>query len=447
MRILLATHAFPPRSTAGVEVYTLRLARALRQREHEVQVLTAVHDLAAKPYALRRREQDGVPVVEVVNVHQRGTLEATYHDPELEAAAGHVLDRFSPHVFHVQHLLNLSTGLLRHARAGGARVLLTLHDYWLSCPRDGLRMREELALCGTMDHSVCAACLRTSPYLVPPLQRGLASAIRRAGLGRLAHRLHDVAPRAAAAALRGLRALGPATEPGLAGAMDRRAAVLREALAHVHLFLAPTAFAADRAEDFGLPPEHVRVVPLGAVHGPTRPRPARPRRRFGYVGTVAPHKGVHVLVAAFRALPQADASLTIHGPLTVHPAYADELRRAAAGDPRIRLAGPFPEGEQPRVLEGLDVLVLPSLWWENSPITVLEALAAGVPVVASRTGGVPEVVPEGAGILVPPGDVEALRSALLQALEGGALAGPLPPLPLATVEDGVRRLEALYQPS
>jgi glycosyltransferase involved in cell wall biosynthesis len=447
MRILLACHALPPRSTAGVEVYTLRLARALLARGHEVQVLTAVHDLAARPYSVRRREQDGVPVAEVVNVHHRGTLEATYHDLELEVAVAPVLEQLRPEVFHAQHLLNLSAGLLRRARTGGARVFLTLHDYWLSCPRDGLRMREDLALCATLDHAVCAECLKASPYLVPPVQRGLAAAARRAGLGRAVHRFHALAPRTAAAALRGLRTLGPPAERGLAAAMDRRAAFLRTATDHVQLFLAPTAFAAARAAEIGLPRERVRVAPLGAVPGPTRPRPARSRRRFGYVGTVAPHKGIHVLVAAFRGLPQAGASLAIHGLLSVQPAYADALRRAASGDPRILFRGPFPEGGQARVLEELDVLVLPSIWWENSPITVLEALAAGIPVIASRTGGVPEIVPEGAGLLVPANDVVALRAALLAALEGRALAGPLPALPLATQADGARQLEALYQAS
>src|SRR5256885_15156491 len=96
VRILLAVHAFPPRSTAGVEVYTLRLAKALRARGHDVRVLTAVHDLAAPPNSVRRREHEGVPVTEVVNVHHQGTLESTYHDPGLERALEPVLREARP---------------------------------------------------------------------------------------------------------------------------------------------------------------------------------------------------------------------------------------------------------------------------------------------------------------------------------------------------------------
>src|SRR4029453_18461572 len=109
MRILLTLHAFPPRSTAGVEVYTLRLARSLRTLGHEVLVLAAVHDLTAQPYSVRRRTHEGVDVAEIVNVHQGGTLAGTYDDAEISAAASPLLQSFRPDCVHVQHLQNLST--------------------------------------------------------------------------------------------------------------------------------------------------------------------------------------------------------------------------------------------------------------------------------------------------------------------------------------------------
>ena len=81
-------------------------------------------------------------------------------------------------------------------------------------------------------------------------------------------------------------------------------------------------------------------------------------------------------------------TLDVHGSPNVEPSYAASLKAAAGTDARIRFRGPFAEGEQARVLAELDVLVVPSIWWENSPLVVLEALAAGLPVIASRTGGI-----------------------------------------------------------
>jgi glycosyltransferase involved in cell wall biosynthesis len=444
VRIVLVVHAFPPRSTAGVEVYTLRLAQALADRGHEVRVLAAVHDLAAAPYTVRQRVHEGVAVTEIVNVHHRGTLEATYSDPALDAAASSVLRELRPQCVHFQHVINLSTGLLGQARAAGARVVFTLHDYWLSCPRDGLRMREDLALCTAVDHRTCARCLAGSPYLVPPLQRGLAGAARGVGVGRHLHRLHDLAPRVTEAMLGWLRWVSPGGAEGLDAGMDRRAAAVRRALENVDLFLAPTDFARDRAIEFGAPADKVRLFPYGVLRRAPRVRHEGLRHRFGFMGTLAPHKGAHVLVEAFRALADPALTLDVYGSLTVQPAYVASLRRAANGDSRIRLRGPFAEGEQDRVLESLDTLVVPSVWWENSPLVVIEALAAGLPVIASRTGGVPELVPESAGILVPPGDPAALREALAAVASGARFAGGHAPLPFKTVAEEAAELETLY---
>jgi glycosyltransferase involved in cell wall biosynthesis len=227
--------------------------------------------------------------------------------------------------------------------------------------------------------------------------------------------------------------------------MDRRADRLRALADDVDVFLAPTAFARDRAIELGIDARRVQVRALGAVTGPAVARTAKARRRIGFVGTLAPHKGVDVLVRAFRTLRRADLTLDLHGGLTTHAAYVEELRQAASGDPRIRFHGPFAEGEQQRILAAMDLLVLPSVWWENSPLTVLEALAAGVPVVASDIGGLPELVAhEDTGLLIPPGDANALRQALEDVTEGRRLAGRRDPVTPITVAEGSRGLEGLY---
>jgi glycosyltransferase involved in cell wall biosynthesis len=280
---------------------------------------------------------------------------------------------------------------------------------------------------------------------VPPLQRGVSAAARQAGLGRQLHRLHALAPRAVEKGLALARHISRADPASLAEAMDRRARRLRALASDVDLFLAPTAFARDRALEFGLDPARVRVRRLGAVTGQARPRPARPRLRIGFVGTLAPHKGVDVLIRAFRALGRPSLTLDVHGSLSAHPAHVALLRREAEGDPRIRFHGPFAEGEQERVLSAIDLLVLPSVWWENSPLTVLEALAAGVPVVASAIGGLPEIVADGdTGLLVPPSDPAALRQAIEDVTEGRRLAGGRDPVSLPTAAEEAQELEGLY---
>lgn len=444
MRVLLTAHAFLPDSVAGVEVYTARLAAALQGLGHTVRLVTAVHDVAAAPYSIRQVRVGLLDVVEIVNTHSEGTLEATYRNSVIDRILEQVVEDFRPDCIHAQHLLNLSTGLLATATARRLPIFLTLHDYWLSCPRDGLRMQANGTLCASVDHRTCAACLAESPYLPPPLQRGAARALRLAGLGRALRLVRRVWPRTTLGILSALRYTNPAPAPQLSTELDRRDAHLKERLASATAILAPTRFARDRAIEWGAPRDKVRVLPLGAIAGPTVRRAAASRRRFAYLGTVAPHKGLHVLLEAAMGLSNRNWSLDIVGNTALDPGYAGRLRTLARSDARVRFKGAVPQSEHERLWNSVDVLVLPSVWWENSPLSVLEALAAGIPVVASDTGGVPEILPPGAGVLVSPGDVEGLRSALGDVLEGRLLAGPLEPLPLKTAREGALELSALY---
>jgi glycosyltransferase involved in cell wall biosynthesis len=306
-------------------------------------------------------------------------------------------------------------------------------------------MQADLTVSTVVDHGVCARCLRDSPYLVPPLQRGLSGAARWVGLGHYLHRLHDAAPRTTETALSLLRRVWAPSAEGLEQELDRRAEHLRAAIGQADVVIAPTEFARQRALEFGVAEDRLRMLRLGAVEDPARPRREGPRKRFGYVGTLAPHKGAHILVEAFRSLGDAATSLELFGSLTVQPAYVESLRRAASGDARIAFRGAFAEGEQARVLDRFDALALPSLWWENSPLTALEALAAGLPVIASATGGVPEIVAHGStGWLVPPGDAAALREALEGMAAGTLLGDAAPPVRVETVADGARGLVEIY---
>ena len=444
MRILLTTHAFLPRSVAGVEVYTARLATALQSLGHTVLVVTAVHDLAADPNSARRLNVGTIDVVEIVNTHAQGTLEATCSNPAIDRVLDELIDEFRPDCVHVQHVLNLSSGIFVSTAARRLPIFLTLHDYWLSCPRDGLRMQADGTLCATVDHRICASCLADSPYLPPPLQRGAAHALRLAGLGRVPHLIRRFFPRASLGLLSVLRSSAATRVSQLETDLDRRDELLRERVALVTSILAPTRFAMDRAIEWGVPPARVRLLLLGAVMGPAVGRAAVPRRRFAYVGSISPHKGLHVLLEAIIGLENRDWTLDIVGNMDLNPGYAAHLRALARNDTRVRFVGPVPPTEHTRLWSTVDVLVLPSLWWENSPLTVLEALAAGIPVIASRTGGVPEIVPPGAGALVAPGDVGALRVALGDVLDDRLLSGSLDPLPLKTVHEGALELSALY---
>jgi glycosyltransferase involved in cell wall biosynthesis len=134
--------------------------------------------------------------------------------------------------------------------------------------------------------------------------------------------------------------------------------------------------------------------------------------RVGYVGRLEPHKGVDVLVEAIARVPGAVLEIVGGGP---ERDRLDRLIHRLALGERARIAGFTTPAELPAVYRRFDVVVVPSLetpgWVEQFGRVAVEAMASGVPVVASSSGSLPEVVGE-AGVLVPPGDPEALAAAL-----------------------------------
>lgn len=192
-------------------------------------------------------------------------------------------------------------------------------------------------------------------------------------------------------------------------------------LGSAHRIVAVSDFLANELSK-SLPPglrRLVRVVHNGVDRGlfDAPPRPRADRLRIVYVGRMIPDKGVHVLIDAYRSMRhREDAVLTLIGasgfsasdPLTP---YERRLRRQAAGDPGIVFRSFLPRRAVAAELRAGDVLVVPSNWPEPFGLTVLEGMASGLAVVASRVGGVPEAL-DGAGLDFAPGDSDELAAIL-----------------------------------
>jgi glycosyltransferase involved in cell wall biosynthesis len=190
----------------------------------------------------------------------------------------------------------------------------------------------------------------------------------------------------------------------------------------VSCFIAPSSFLRDRYHRFGFPRHKMRLLEYGfdvSRWQEERRAAPSPPLRLAYLGTWIPSKGVHVLLEAVREIDPALVELDVHGyavPYEGVPDYEAQLRRLADGAPHIRMRGRYAPEDVPKLLSDAHVLVVPSIWYENSPLTVREAWLAGIPVIASDHGGLRESVrPELDGWLFPPRDARALRQ-LIEAL-------------------------------
>ncbi len=411
MRILIALHDYLPLHKGGSEIHAHQSAVELARRGHDVTALFTERDLSAPEGTIRRGALAGVKTIEVVHQREYADVRETWEEERSLAILERLLAELRPEVVHFHHLALWGSRALPAARAAGARVVVTLHDYHLLCDAATL-LRPDGELCTEGFTGSCTACLRRHPLLAP----------RWNGLGP-----REIWARAARERF------------------ERHRADLRSA----HVILSPSRFLAGLFERAGfLRAEECTVLKAGYPGPvfPARRRDPLTKLRVGYVGGIYFSKGVHVLVRAFALLRRDPVELHVHGHLDWFPDYASRLRDEADGSPVI-FHGPFDPHRIDAILSGLDLLVLPSVWYENMPITIHEAHRHGIPVVATDLGGMAEAVRDGVtGLLFPRGDERALAQAIRSLARDAALydrlAGQRPRVP--TLEEVVDRLEGLY---
>jgi glycosyltransferase involved in cell wall biosynthesis len=411
VRVLHAIHDFLPRHRAGSEIYALHLCRQLADR-HDISVLCADYDPGRRHGLITWRLYDGLPVIEITNNWRCASFRETYQSPVVADRLEHVLHAVQPDVVHVHNLLNLSFDLPSMARRRGAKVVATLHDYTLLCPSGGQRVHvADAHVCHTIDPQRCVRCFRESPF---GAQIAIGGVVASSALGpavgvaaRLARRFPAVVGRLA----QELGRLPTATLT--ARDIEDRLTAARETLDQVDVVVAPSASIASEFTRFGVPPAKIRTMDYGFVPLVRKGTPpSHARLRIGYVGTLVWHKGVHVLVDAVRRLPASSYELKIFGDPDVFPRYAADLRTRAQGLP-VQFMGTFDQRDASDIYRQFDVLVVPSLWLENSPLVIHEAFMAGVPVVGARIGGIADLIEDGrTGLLYDPAQAGALEATL-----------------------------------
>jgi glycosyltransferase involved in cell wall biosynthesis len=446
MRILQVSHGYPPDQMAGAEVYTWSVATEQARRGHEVHVLAPAKRDGHPEHALIEEELDGVRVHRL-NQHFLGIdrLEKTYTDPDVDRVFEALLARLKPEVVHVQHTIGVSAGVLRVAKRAGVRLVMTLHDFWPHCAR-GQRMTQQLHLCEKVEPWRCALCVgrKRAAYFVRWLGEYPAGRTRESrDKGAFAKAL-SFAPDT-------LRYL--AAETWTAPILRRNAHML-DALLAADVLLSPSNFLSERFVEQGVPRERIVFSEYGMNDAPFRalaprePRnPAQRPVRFGFTGTLIPNKGADLLIEAFQALPAGQATLDIYGAASGPNAarYEAELR-ALNRHPGVQFRGRFDNRRIAQILGELDVVVVPSRWWENAPLTIHESVMARVPLVTADHGGMRELSERfGNAVLFRPGDSADLTRALRRFLEEPELWLQLQPRrAVRSVSDDVDGLLALY---
>jgi len=407
MKIVHLLGWYFPDSVGGTEVYVEGLCRRLQAAGHDVSI--AAPDPSLRGPAQYKHE--GVPVFRYP-ITGNPTRDEAYHRVAM-AGTAHLFRWLADERPEIVHAHSIKTGVglpeFREVRRLGIRLIATCHLPSLGylCRAGELMEGGTHACDGVVSPARCAACSLTH-----------------VGLPDLASRLVGAIPPSIGATLR--------TVPGKIGTVLGMSALVvehrkmqRELFDLVERFIVLNEAAYRMLAADGSPADKLSINRLGVSQsdivrkpGPDV-RPTNGSVHFGYAGRLHPSKGLAELIHASLKVPRdVDFRLDIRAPTldAEARAFRDELGRIAADDQRIRFEPAVPASDIPAVLTDLDLLLSPSLGFENGPTIALEAMAVGTPVIGSRVGNLAELIDDGVnGRLVETGDVEALSSALFEA--------------------------------
>ncbi|WP_162236165.1 MULTISPECIES: glycosyltransferase family 4 protein [unclassified Sphingomonas] len=406
-RVLVMSHMDPRVSKGGAEIAAFQLHEELCRRPGHRSFF-----LSCAPGKIERR--DGVVFGQPFGADNfvytmRGFDHFLHSNPDGETVAEltALLHEIRPDVVHLHHYTNFGLEMLLTVRRAlpEARIVVTLHEYLAICNHFGQMVkRGSFALCQKSGPRECHGCF---PEISP----------------------QD---------------------------FFLRELFIKRFFRLVDQFVAPSAFLAERYIAWGIPRDRISVVENG-IPDPGRrgqlPYPTLDRGiTFGFFGQISRLKGFNVLLDAAAQLDSdddADIRIEVHGDYSSQPDdFQREVRERLLTAPRnLRYMGPYDNGRVDTLMQSVHAVVVPSIWWENSPLVIQEALANRRPVLCSDIGGMAEKVRDGMdGFHFQSGSGASLAALLRRlAADRGLLAGMQATLRDAPkISDTVDRVAALY---
>ena len=371
LRVLMVNVFFWPRSFGGATIIAEQMARRLADRDDiDIAVFTSRGDIEDRPEAMLRYDDRGIAVF-ASPLPQAGDHIAGFDNPAAVRQFAQVLDAFRPEVVHAHSVQGLGAGLLRLCQERGIPYVITLHDAWWLCDRQFM-VRADGNYCfqTRIDLAVCQACVPRARHL------------------------------------------------------DARAAILRQVLQGAAHLLSPSESHRQLHLANGIDPAAISVSRNG-IRAPGRARTPRPRGhvpRFGFVGGNEAIKGFGLVKRAFESFASDRWELLlVDNTLNLGFSSIDVSEWKVQG--RVRIVPAYLQDELDDFFDRIDVLLFPSQWKESYGLTVREALARDVWVIATGPGGQSEDIVDGVNgrLIALDGRADGLIAAIREILANPAM--------------------------
>jgi glycosyltransferase involved in cell wall biosynthesis len=382
MKILIVTHGFPPTDLGGTELYSYNLAKSLTDIGIEASIFTRMttpiigKDIYNEGYSFEKYE--GLRVFRAIN--SSNSLRE-FLNPYIANTFKKIIKKENPDLIHFQHLVFLSATLPEIVLSYKIPSIITLHDYWFFCPRVQLLNKENEICEGPMDGVNCAFC-----FDIPFFKTS-----------RLENRLKKFIPSRLKVLVKRIRQEGNVKKKTYISEIMEfhfRLNFLRKQFDLFNYRISPSQYLIKRYEKVGF--HDISYLPHGFSLVPKIDVKLSDTLRIGYMGNINYPKGLSVVIdELYSLLLKGNVKLIIYGkPYDLQ--YFNKIKKKIKklNPNSIEFCGGYKNTfeELWKIFSTFDILVFPSIWEENAPIVVREALLASKPVIASNLGGVPEIV-------------------------------------------------------
>ena len=371
MKILVASHGHPQLSKGGAEISAFQLFKDLGAAlGHDTWFLGCDRDAQigssgcriSQPYSSREY---------IYSANEFDWFKFANLDARFPSEFRDLLSKLRPDIVHFHHYVGFGVEAFLHVRETlpECKIILTLHEYLALCNHFGQMITNpHRLLCYEARPAACADCFSKRS----------------------------------------------ATDFFL-----RKAYIMRffELVDH---FIAPSEFLAERYARWGISKDKIsiiqNVIPDGEGRPSTRKPPTRGLLRVGFFGQISYLKGINVLFEAAAELLQrkvGEVTFEIYGDYAGQPSdfQEDFLARLSTAGRNVKFKGPYDQTQVDRLMQSVSLVLVPSIWWENSPVVIEEALRNRRPVICSDIGGMAEKIRDGVdGFHFPVGDSVALST-------------------------------------
>lgn len=368
MRVVFVIHGFPPDYMAGSEVHSYHLVKAMQKQVEKITVYTRFENEFMQEYGTIDEIHDGIEVHRINRFMRDYSYREKFYDEAIEEDFRNYLNNANPDIVHFGHLSHLSVRLPYIVKEEyQLPIVYTIHDFWLSCVK-GQLINQDGHICSGPSAGKCHLC---SPYQtsVEEVQGNLE--------------------------------------------------YMQSILQLIDVFFVPSHTLRNYFIEQGVPDNKLIYSKYGFDTEKITYKEKRYNHdsvvRFGFMGRIIPTKGIHVLIEAFKDI---NAQLSIYGNVGNQKRFLQQEN--------IRFKGGYDNNDVNRILSEIDVLIVPSVWLENSPMVIQEAFLAGVPVITSNIGGMKELVSEGVnGFLFEVGSSQSLKDCVLRLVHNPDLLNQL----------------------